>query len=350
MTRRVLVTGGAGYIGSHTCKLLAETGIEPVVYDNLTTGHRDTVRWGPFIEGDILDADRLKQALKDYRAEAVIHFAGSAYVGESVENPAKYYTNNVAGSLSLLAACRAAQVLNLIFSSSCATYGAPEQLPITESTPQRPLSPYGRSKLMVEQILADFASAYGLRYVALRYFNASGADPDGELAERHDPETHLIPRALLAASGTLPHLSIFGDNYETDDGTCERDYVHVTDLAGAHVLAVDYLSVGGANLAVNLSSGHANSIRQIISAVNRVTSREVPVIVNARRPGDPGALVAVPTLASERLGFSPRFSDIDTIVRTAAPSFGFSRVVRERTEPLADQHCWRKVAAPGNGL
>ena len=322
MTRRAFVTGGAGYIGSHTCKLLAAYGIEPVVYDNFITGHRDAVRWGPCIEGDVLDTDRLANALTTWEPDAVVHFAGSAYVGESVEDPGKYYRNNTVGSLSLLEGCRRAGVLDVIFSSSCATYGAPERLPITEATPQRPLSPYGRSKLMVEQILADYALAYGVRYVALRYFNASGADPDGELAERHDPETHLIPRALLAASGAIPYLSIFGDDYETQDGTCERDYIHVTDLARAHVLAVDYLSAGGANLAVNLGSGKAYSIRQILSSIHRVTARGVPVVVNARRPGDPPSLVADPTLARERLGFSTRLSDIDTIVRTAAPTFG----------------------------
>lgn len=322
MTRTVIVSGGAGYIGSNTCKLLSKSGIEPVVYDNFVTGHRDAVRWGPLVEGDILDTGRLTRALELHRPEAVIHFAGSAYVGESVENPAKYYRNNVAGSLSLLDACRQANVLNVVFSSSCATYGAPEQLPITEATPQRPLSPYGRSKLMVEQILADYAAAYRLRYVALRYFNACGADPEGDLAERHDPETHLIPLALLSASGAGSPLSVFGDDYSTSDGTCERDYIHVTDLSRAHVLALDYLRDGGANLAVNLGSGQASSVRQIIASINRITSKSVPIVIGPRRPGDPPALVADPSLACERLGFSTRFSDIDTIVRTAAATFG----------------------------
>ena len=308
-----------------------------MVYDNLVTGHRDAVRWGPFVEGDVLDTDRLAHALTNSLPNAVVHFAGSAYVGESVEDPSKYYRNNTVGSLSLLEACRRAGILNVIFSSTCATYGAPERLPITETTPQRPLNPYGRSKLIVEQILADYALAYGVRYVALRYFNACGADPDGDLAERHDPETHLIPRALLAASGALPYLSIFGDDYETQDGTCERDFIHVTDLAQAHVLAVDYLLAGGANLAVNLGSGKGHSIRQVISSVRRVTARRVPVVVNARRAGDPPSLVADPTLARERLGFSTRLSDIDTIVRTAAPTFGLDGGPRTGTMPRVEQ-------------
>ena len=328
MSGRIFVTGGAGFIGSHTCKLLAARGVEPVVYDNLVTGHRDAVRWGPFIEGDILDSDRLGQALRDWRPDAVIHFAGSAYVGESVENPSKYYRNNVAGSLSLLEACRAVGVLSIVFSSSCATYGAPEQLPIAESTPQRPLNPYGRSKLMVEQMLGDYAAAYGLRYVALRYFNACGADPDGELSERHDPETHLIPRALLAASGALRHLSVFGADYPTADGTCVRDFVHVADLARAHVMALDYLRAGGANFATNLGSGRGASIWQVIEAIRRITGRDVPTVVEPRRPGDPPSLVADPTLARVQLGFSTCMSTIDAIVRTAAPSFGLDAIAR----------------------
>ena len=322
--RRVLVTGGAGFIGSHTCKLLSAAGIEPIVYDSLVTGHRSSVKWGPFVAGDIQDTGLLARTLQEFKPDAVIHFAAFAYVGESVENPAKYYVNNVAGSLSLLDACRRAGVLNFIFSSTCATYGVPEQLPIRETTSQRPISPYGRSKLMVEQILADYAAAYGLRYVALRYFNACGADPDGELGEKHDPETHLIPRALLSASGELKHLAIFGDDHDTSDGTCVRDYVHVMDLARAHVQAVDYLRDGGANLAVNLGSGNATSILQVVDAIKRVTARTVPIVIEPRRAGDPAALFADSSLASERLGFATPLSDIDTIVRTAAPFFGLS--------------------------
>ena len=320
----VLVTGGAGFIGSHTCKLLAAAGIQPIVYDNLVTGHRCAVQWGPLVTGDIQDTDLLVRTLGEYRPHTVIHFAASAYVGESVENPAKYYRNNVSGSLSLLEACRHTQTMRLVFSSSCATYGTPEKLPIKETTPQNPISPYGRSKLMVEQILDDYATAYGLRYVSLRYFNASGADPDGELVEKHDPETHLIPRALLCASGALKHLSVYGDDHATTDGTCVRDYVHVTDLARAHVQAVRYLEDGNDSLAVNLGSGKGTSIRQVLDAIRRLTAHPVPIVIEPRRPGDPPMLVADPTLAAERLGFATQLSDIDTIVRTAAPSFGLT--------------------------
>jgi len=320
----VLVTGGAGFIGSHTCKLLAAAGIEPIVYDNLVTGHRGAVRWGPLVKGDIQDTDLLVRTLAEYKPHAVIHFAASAYVGESVEDPAKYYLNNVAGSLSLLEACRRVQVMKIVFSSTCATYGTPANLPIQETTPQNPISPYGRSKLMVEQILEDYDSAYGLRYVSLRYFNACGADPEGELREDHEPETHLIPRALLCASGKLDRLALFGDDHETVDGTCVRDYIHVTDLARAHVQAVQYLIDGKESLAVNLGSGQGTSIREVLEAIGRLTARPVPTVVAPKRPGDPPILIADATLASKRLGFVAQLSDIDTIIRTAAPSFGLA--------------------------
>ncbi|MEK1853717.1 MAG: UDP-glucose 4-epimerase GalE [Phyllobacterium sp.] len=319
---KVLVAGGAGYIGSHTAKLLHLNGIEPIVFDNLVTGHRSSVRWGQFVHGDILDTSGLTRILMQYKPDAVVHFAASAYVGESVEDPAKYYRNNVAGTLSLLDACRHAEIDKIIFSSSCATYGIPDSLPITETTPQQPINPYGRTKLIAEQILQDYAVAYHLRYVALRYFNASGADPDGELGEWHDPETHLIPRALLAAGGTISHLAVFGDDYDTEDGTCIRDYIHVTDLARAHVLALQHLINGGDNLSVNLGTGHGSSIGEILSAIGRITKREVPVEMHPRRAGDPPALYADPAFARRALGFSPEYSDIDTIVRTAAPFFG----------------------------
>ncbi|WP_370878606.1 UDP-glucose 4-epimerase GalE [Pararhizobium capsulatum] len=322
MQRRVLVAGGAGYIGSHTAKLLHARGIEPVVYDNLVTGHRCSVRWGPFVHGDILDIGHLSKTLAEYRPDAVVHFAASAYVGESVEEPAKYYRNNVAGTLSLLDACRHADIGKVIFSSSCATYGVPEVLPISEATPQQPINPYGRTKLIAEQILQDYAAAYQLRYVALRYFNACGADPDGELGEWHEPETHLIPRALLAASGKISHLSVYGDDYETEDGTCIRDYIHVTDLARAHVLALDHLVRGGRNLSVNLGTGTGSSIGEIIRTIGRLTEREVPVEMHPKRAGDPPVLFADPAFALESLGFSPVYSDLDTIIRTAAPFFG----------------------------
>ena len=320
----VLVTGGAGFIGSHTCKLLAAAGVEPIVYDNLVTGHRGAVRWGPLVKGDIQDTDLLVRTLAEYKPHAVIHFAASAYVGESVEDPAKYYLNNVAGSLSLLEACRRVQVMKIVFSSTCATYGTPANLPIRETTPQNPISPYGRSKLMVEQILEDYDSAYGLRYVSLRYFNACGADPEGELREDHEPETHLIPRALLCASGKLDRLALFGDDHETVDGTCVRDYIHVTDLARAHVQAVQYLIDGKESLAVNLGSGQGTSIREVLEAIGRLTARPVPTVVAPKRPGDPPILIADSTLASKRLGFVAQLSDIDTIIRTAAPTFGLA--------------------------
>ncbi|EIM29976.1 UDP-glucose 4-epimerase GalE [Microvirga lotononidis] len=318
---RILVTGGAGYIGSHTCKALAQNGFEPVAYDNLVAGHRDAVRWGPLVIGDVLDRQALVETMRRYDPAAVIHFAAHAYVGESVIEPAKYYRNNVHGTQTLLDACRGAGLLNVIFSSSCATYGVPEALPIREDSPQDPINPYGRSKLIGEQMLADYATAYGMRYVALRYFNACGADPGGEIGERHDPETHLIPRALMAAAGKLPHLSVFGDDYPTPDGTCIRDYIHVSDLARAHLAAVLHLLKGGENLAANLGTGRGISIKEILTAVEQVTGRRVPVRFEQRRAGDPPILFANPALARERLGFWPELSDVDTIVRSAAPFF-----------------------------
>jgi UDP-glucose-4-epimerase len=320
-TRCVLVTGGAGFIGSHTCKLLATHGFVPVTYDNLSTGHRDSVRWGPLVEADILDTAALTGALLEHRPLAVIHFAASAYVGESVIDPAKYYRNNVSGMFSLLDACRSAGLKEIIFSSSCATYGIPDRLPISESALQRPINPYGHSKLIAEQMLRDHAAAYGMRYAALRYFNACGADLEGELGERHLPETHLIPCALLAASGRHEHLAIFGDDYDTADGTCIRDYIHVADLARAHLLALRHLLDGGENLAVNLGTGRGISVLEILHSIRRITGRAVPIRIESRRAGDPPVLYADPSLARSRLGFSAEHSDIDTIIRTAAPFF-----------------------------
>lgn len=322
MSRVVLVTGGAGFIGSHTCKRLAQQGFVPVVYDNLSTGHRANVKWGPLVAGDLSDTERLQTTIRTYAPECVIHFAASAYVGESVEDPGKYYRNNVAASISLLEACRVAGPARIVFSSSCATYGVPQQLPITEDTVQSPINPYGRTKLMIELMLGDYARAYGLRSVALRYFNAAGADPEGQLTERHDPETHLIPRALMAAAGRIDRLDIFGDDYATPDGTCIRDYIHVTDLADAHVAAVNYLRDGGEVLKANLGSGHGTSIREVLDAIDRVTRRQVPVQMLPRRPGDPPVLYADTNWARQKLGFRAAYSDIDTIIRTAAPGFG----------------------------
>lgn len=318
----VLVVGGAGFIGSHTAKLLAKQGYHPVVYDNLSTGHRDNVRWGPFVEGDILDMQKLINTIKRYNPNAIIHFAAAAYVGESVENPAKYYQNNVNGTLSLLEASRLTGLCPIIFSSSCATYGIPAKLPISENELQHPINPYGRTKLIAEQMLADYAQAYDLKFVALRYFNAAGADIEGELGENHTPETHLIPRAMMAVSGRIPSLDIFGDDYDTPDGTCIRDYIHVVDLARAHVLAVEYLLNGSANMAVNLGTGRGASIKEILDAIQNITGSVVPVTMRARRAGDPPILYADPALAAKKLGFKALHSDLDTIIRTAAPFFG----------------------------
>ncbi|WP_305983963.1 UDP-glucose 4-epimerase GalE [Roseibium sp. MMSF_3544] len=319
---KILVTGGAGFIGSHTCKQLASEGIEPVTYDNLSTGNLEAVRWGPFLRGDIRDTAHLRETLAAFGVETVIHFAASAYVGESVKDPAAYYDNNVRGTLSVLEACRAAGVDQLIFSSSCATYGIPPKLPISEDSVQDPINPYGKTKLMAEHIIKDYANAYGLKYVILRYFNASGADPDGELGEWHDPETHLIPRAMMAAAGRLPHLDVFGATYDTSDGTCLRDYVHVRDLADAHVLAWRHLDNGGESSAYNIGSGQCHSVREIVDSVERVTAQPVPMQVREKRAGDPPVLYANPQKASDEIGFKARYSDIDTIVRTAAPFFG----------------------------
>ncbi len=318
MASRIVVTGGAGFIGSHTCKLLAQQGYEPIAYDNLSTGHRDAVRYGPFEHGDVLDQDRLHAVLHRWRPEAVIHFAASTYVGESVTSPDKYYRNNVIGLLSLLDAMRRVSLDKVVFSSSCAVYGTPDELPVSEACPLRPLSPYGRTKLMGERILQDYASAYGMRHVALRYFNAAGADSEGELAERHEPETHLIPRALMAATGVIDHLEVFGDDYDTPDGTCIRDYVHVEDLADGHVRALRYLSDGNVSLQANLGTGVGTSIKEIFAAIERVTNFKVPAKFIARRIGDPAALYADATLVRNILDFTATRSQLDHIIRTAA--------------------------------
>lgn len=318
---RVLVTGGAGFIGSHACKALAAAGAQPVVFDNLSTGHADAVRFGPLVRGDVRDASAVTAALRDHRIEAVMHFAASAYVGESVVQPGRYYDNNLGGMIGLLAGCAAAGVGRIVFSSSCATYGVPAVLPITEDTPQQPINPYGRTKLVCEWMLRDHAATGALRHVSLRYFNAAGADPEGELGERHDPETHLLPLALLAAAGKRPALDILGTDYDTPDGTCIRDYIHVSDLARAHVLALGHLMAGGDSMALNLGSGQGTSVREIVAAVARITGRAVPLREMPRRPGDPPVLTADIQRAAERLGFSPELSDIDTILRHAAPWF-----------------------------
>ncbi len=319
---RVLVSGGAGFIGSHTCKALKVAGYVPVAIDNLSVGHADAVRFGPFVQADIRDRAAVETAIRAHKINAILHFAASAYVGESVRDPLAYYDNNVGGMISLLQAAHSTGVDRIVFSSSCATYGVPDHLPIQEYSPQVPINPYGRTKLIGEQMLADHAAAYGLRYAALRYFNAAGADPAGELGERHDPETHLIPLALMAAAGTGPALSIFGTDYPTPDGTCIRDFIHVSDLARAHVLALDYLIAGGETVRLNLGTGKGHSIREIVGGIEDLTGRPLPVKIGPRRPGDPPVLTADPTQASRVLGFRAELSDITTILRHAAPWFG----------------------------
>lgn len=313
----VLVTGGAGYIGSHTCKALSKAGLTPVTYDNLVTGHDASVKWGPLERGDILDRAGLDAVLQKYRPTAVLHFAAYAYVGESVTQPAKYYRNNVGGALTLLEAMRDHGVTQMVFSSSCSTYGSPRGIPIGEDHPQNPINPYGASKLMVERMLADFGAAYNLRSVSLRYFNAAGADPDGKIGEDHDPETHLIPLVLKAAAGERPNITIYGTDYDTPDGTCIRDYVHVTDLAEAHVLAFMALQGGSDSSSYNLGTGHGFSVREVIQSANAVSGRKIPVVEGRRRPGDPARLVADAKRAKVELGWDPQYGDLRQIIATA---------------------------------
>jgi UDP-arabinose 4-epimerase len=315
--RAVLVTGGAGYIGSHACKALARAGYLPVTYDSLVYGHEWAVRWGPLERGDILDRTRLDQVVAHYKPCAVMHFAAFAYVGESVSDPGKYYRNNVAGSLTLLEAMRDSQVDRIVFSSTCATYGVPKTVPIREDTPQHPINPYGASKLMVEWMIRDFGIAYGLKSIALRYFNAAGADLDNEIGEAHDPETHLIPLVLDAASGRRANVTVFGSDYDTPDGTCIRDYIHVTDLADAHVKALQALESGLASGAYNLGNGRGFSVHEVIEATRRMTGREILEVTGPRRGGDPAALVSDAAKAKNDLGWQPSVTDLADILGTA---------------------------------
>ncbi|WP_339136431.1 MAG: UDP-glucose 4-epimerase GalE [Candidatus Electrothrix sp. GW3-4] len=315
--KKVLVTGGAGYIGSHTCKLLARRGYLPITYDNLVYGHTWAVQWGPFIQGDIRDTAMLDKVFAEHQPEAVIHFAAFAYVGESVQEPEKYYGNNVSGTLALLEVMRRHGCKQFIFSSTCATYGNPQALPLTEDHPQQPINPYGRSKLMIEQILADYSTAYGLSFISLRYFNAAGADLDGEIGEDHVPETHLIPLTILAALGKRSALEVFGTDYETRDGTAIRDYIHVADLADAHVRALELLQREKECQVFNLGTGTGTSVQRIIQTVEELSGHQVPVKYGPRRPGDPPALIASADKATEILGWHPQYSDIQTIIRSA---------------------------------
>jgi UDP-glucose-4-epimerase GalE len=312
----VLVTGGAGYIGSHACKALDRAGYRVVVFDNLCAGHREAVRYGELVLGDITDGDAVREALRRHRPSAVMHFAALLDVSESVREPARYYRNNVIGALSVLEAMAAERVPSFVFSSTCATYGEPIETPIAETHPQHPINSYGETKLAVERALPHFERAYGLRSTALRYFNAAGADPDGEIGEDHSPEIHLIPRAIEAARGG-PGLQLFGDDYPTRDGTCLRDYVHVSDLAEGHVQALRALVETGESGAYNLGTGHPHSVRDVIGAVERMSGRSIPVTIAPRRAGDPAALYAAAQKAVSGLGWRPRFSDLETIVRTA---------------------------------
>ena len=323
--KTVLVTGGAGYIGSHTCKLLKAQGWSPVVYDNLSRGHREFVKWGPFIEGDLRETEKIARVCAEFKPTAVLHFAAFAYVGESMREPLRYYENNVTGTLSLFKALNASGVRRVVFSSTCSTYGIPETVKragtdvtlIDEHCPQSPVNPYGQSKLMVEKILRDAASE-GFRSMALRYFNAAGADPDGEIGEWHEPETHLLPLVLAATDANRP-LQIFGDNYPTPDGTCVRDYIHVTDLADAHVKALEWLQKESnpAFEAFNLGTGHGFSVLEIVAAVERIVERRVHRTLSDRRAGDPPRLVADARRANEILRWQPKYSDLETIVKTA---------------------------------
>lgn len=315
--RAVLVTGGAGYVGSHACKALARAGYVPVTLDSLVNGHRWAVKWGPLEIGDIADVERVQGLIEKYRPLALMHFAAFAYVGESVAEPSKYYLNNIVGGLKLLEACRTHGVDKVVFSSSCATYGVPGRQPIGEDQPQQPVSPYGWSKLVVERALLDYDRAYGLRSLSLRYFNAAGADPEGEIGELHEPETHLIPLLLDAIAGSRPQLTVHGNDYPTPDGTCVRDFVHVTDLADAHVAALEHLLAGGATLALNLGTGSGHSVLQVIEAAQRVTGRKAPYAFGARRPGDAPVLVADAARAGELLRWRPRHSSLDEIVASA---------------------------------
>lgn len=313
----ILVTGGAGYIGSHACKALSRAGYFPVTYDNLHRGHRELVKWGPLEEGDLNDRARLSEVMEMHQPVAVMHFAALAYVGESVQEPEKYYLNNVAGSASLLAAMKCMEKPLIIFSSTCATYGDPQSIPINEDHPQNPVNPYGRTKLMVEQMIGDMASAHGFRFVNLRYFNAAGCDPDAQTGELHDPETHLVPLALQAASGRLEKLQVYGDDYPTADGTCVRDYIHVTDLADAHVKALQYLLDGGDSTSFNLANGNGFSVKEVIDTVEQVTSMKVVREMAPRRAGDPPMLVGDASRVRETLRWQPQFPSLRSIIETA---------------------------------
>lgn len=321
---KAFVTGGAGYIGSHTCKLLAQKGHDVMVYDNLSTGHRKFARWGEFIHGDILETQKLRAAFREWHPDVVIHFAAKAYVGESVLNPGKYFRNNAAGTLSILEAMRDEEIPNIVVSGTCAVYGQPEAMPIVESMPARPINPYGASKLFMERMLNDFSAAHGINWTSLRYFNAAGSDPDGEVGELHDPETHLIPRVMMAAAGIIPEIEIFGNDYPTQDGTCVRDYIHVNDLAEAHILAASHLMSGGDSCAFNLGTGQGVSVKEIIDNLEKIRSLKIPYSMKPRRAGDPACLVADASKAATILNWRPR-QKLDNILSHAWEFFSANK-------------------------
>lgn len=317
VVKRILIAGGAGYIGSHAAKALRLAGREPIVLDDLSSGHEHAVRWGPLVRGDVRNVETLRAVIREHRPDAVMQFAARIEVGEGERAPLDFYDNNVAGTLNLVRVMLEEGVKSLVFSSTCAIYGDPERLPLTEDLPKRPVSVYGRSKAMTEQMLEDISRAHGLSFAALRYFNAAGADPDGEIGEEHEPETHLIPNAIKAAIGMGGPMKLFGADYPTRDGTCVRDFIHVADLAQAHILAADRLAAGGGNLQLNLGAGEGRTVLEVLKAVERATGRPVPATIAPRRTGDAIALYADTTKVRCELGWRPRLSDIDTIVSTA---------------------------------
>ena len=314
---KILVVGGTGYIGSHMVKMLGSQGHEVITFDNLSKGYRDAVLSGDFVEGDLANNQQLDNLFASIKFDGVMHFASFIEVGESVSEPASYYRNNVFNTQNLLDAMVKHGVNYFVFSSTAAIFGEPEYSPIDETHPKNPINPYGRSKLMVEQMLEDYDTAYGLKSVALRYFNAAGADPDAELGERHDPETHLIPLVLQAASGRRASISLFGQDYKTPDGSCVRDYIHVNDLCDAHLLALNKLKNSDKNLRYNLGNGHGFSVKQVIDTTEKITGKNIQVIYADRRPGDPAELVANATMAKQDLGWKPKFTDLEQIVETA---------------------------------
>lgn len=316
-SKTVLVTGGAGYIGAHVCKALATAGMEPVVYDDFSQGKLESVRWGPFESGNILDSNRLDQVCKKYRPFSVMHFAALASVEESMIDPGRYWHNNVSGTLTLLESMRANSIQRMVFSSSCAVFGAPLVEAISESTPKRPVNPYGHTKLVTEYALRDCFNAYGINSVSLRYFNAAGADEDGEIGEEHEPETHLIPLTLKSVLSSGQPVTIRGTDYLTPDGTCVRDFIHVSDLAVAHLRALEYLQINPGEHQFNLGNGTGFSVRQVIDAVAKVTGRRPNVVLGERRPGDPAKLVADSRAAMKKLKWKPRYTDIEAIVDSA---------------------------------